>query len=218
LTAAALMALAGCEGSYGARQPDPLVGIHAPPLPSTNGAAPVQSASSGVPPLPASHTPTSLGALASGATPTPESPRTLRMDTPPVPVVPVSSPAGETARGVAPNTAVLGEPQPAAPQSTSSSLMPIPIQNAGVQQTAASTPVPPGEGMSFEQAQQFLKQRGVVWQRLETWGDQGQWKFRCSIPVPNKPINHTYETIPPLPYDPLTAIRAVISQIERGAP
>jgi hypothetical protein len=220
LMAAALIGLAGCETGYGARQGDPFVGIRAPALPSTpaeTGAASAQATSAGVPPLPASHTPPVLSALAGGTTLTPENPRAdLRMTAPQV--VPVSSPGG-AARGVAPSTAVLGEPE-AAGQSTSS-LRPVAVAapNAGFQQTGAASPAAPATpsvgAMTFEETQQYLKKQGVVWQRLETVGD-GQWRFRCGIPVPNKPINHTYETIAPFPYDPLTAMRAVISQLEQG--
>ncbi|HWG46856.1 MAG TPA: hypothetical protein VN688_29100 [Gemmataceae bacterium] len=217
LMAAALAALAGCESGYGARQGDPFVGIRAPAMPSPaagTGTTPASTATAAVPPLPGSVTSPALGVVAGGTTLTPENPRAdLRMPAPQV--VPVSSPGA--ARGLAPSSAVLGEPEPAS--QASSSLRPVPsVPSGGFQQTGASVPgaAATSSVMTFEQAQQFLKKRGVAWQRLETLGDQGQWRFRCSIPVPNQKINHTYETVSPFPYDPLTAIRAVISQIEQG--
>ena len=66
---------------------------------------------------------------------------------------------------------------------------------------------------SYEQAQAYLASRGVNWQRLETFGDQGEWKFSCSIPNPqNRLISRTYEA---RARDYLSAIRAVIDQISR---
>jgi hypothetical protein len=117
---------------------------------------------------------------------------------------------------------MLGDPQPV-PESTSR-LTPVPSTDPGLQRTGASTPPPaaaalpasPGGAMTFEQVQQYLKQRGVVWQRLETWGDQGQWKFQCSLPIPGSTnMNRTYVTDTPLPTDPLTAVRAVLDKIEK---
>jgi len=48
--------------------------------------------------------------------------------------------------------------------------------------------------LTYEGAQAQLTARGVTWQRLETWGDQGDWKFTCSIPNKQNPyISRTYE-------------------------
>jgi hypothetical protein len=69
-------------------------------------------------------------------------------------------------------------------------------------------------GMTFEQAQAQLRMRGVTWQRLEIWGDDGKWKFSCSIPnAQNANIRRSYES-PPLP-DPLMALQAVLEQIDK---
>lgn len=66
---------------------------------------------------------------------------------------------------------------------------------------------------SYEQAQALLAARGVKWQRLETWGDRGEWKFSCSIPNPHNPyISRTFEA---RAGDYLSAVRAVIDQMER---
>jgi hypothetical protein len=70
-----------------------------------------------------------------------------------------------------------------------------------------------GQITSYEQAQAQLAARGVSWQRLETWGDQGDWKFSCSIPNPqNRFISRTYEA---QAHDYLSAMRAVLDQINK---
>ena len=214
-----LILLAGCEGNHLTQQGDPFLGMHAAPTPVTpsgSGAAATQTAGGGIPPLPGSIAVPSQAALASGTTQAPDNPRNLRMD---APVVPVRSPGG-AARGVAPGNVQVEGPVPV-PEATSN-LAPVPIAQGGLQQTggaargAAVPPATPAANMTFEQAQQFLKQRGVVWQRLETWGDQGQWKFQCSLPIPGSSnINRTYETKAPLPQDPLSAVRAVLDTIEK---
>jgi hypothetical protein len=66
---------------------------------------------------------------------------------------------------------------------------------------------------TFEQAQAQLTSRRVTGQRLEMWGDEGEWKFSCRIPRPENPnIARTYEARAP---DPIAAMRAVIEQIDR---
>jgi hypothetical protein len=74
----------------------------------------------------------------------------------------------------------------------------------------------PGVGSSgnvtYEEAQARLTARGVSWQRLETWGDQGDWKFTCSIPNKQNPyISRTYEAEA---HDPLSAVRGVLDQLD----
>src|ERR1700687_1581570 len=66
--------------------------------------------------------------------------------------------------------------------------------------------------LTYEQAQASLTARGVTWQRLETWGDQGDWKFTCSIPNrQNAYISRTYEAEA---HDPLSAVRGVLDQLD----
>lgn len=66
---------------------------------------------------------------------------------------------------------------------------------------------------SYEQAQAFLASHGVTWQRLETWGDKGEWKFTCSVPnKQNQFISRNYEA---KAHDYLAAIQAVIEQMEK---
>ena len=210
LSAAALLALAGCQNGPGAKA-DPFFGTQRPQIPT----APVgQTASTNVPPVPATHSLTSPAALAGGTTPTPNDPRELRMDT--APIVPASQQGGGAVRGVAPGPVQLGDPQPA-PEATSSNLRPI--ADSGFQRAAApASPaaVPVSGPMTFEQVQQALKQRGVTWQRLESLSDGAQWKFQCSLPIPGgKNLNRTYMTESPLPTDPLTAVRAVLDKIDK---
>jgi hypothetical protein len=73
-------------------------------------------------------------------------------------------------------------------------------------------PLGSGRVSSFEQAQATLHAHGVKWQRLETWGEQ-EWKFSCSIPNRQNPyLSRTYEG---RAADSLSAVRAVLEQIER---
>lgn len=59
----------------------------------------------------------------------------------------------------------------------------------------------------------LLRQRGATFQRLETWGDEGQWKFSCAIPNrQNAAIRRTYEA---RAGDPMAAVRAVLDQIDK---
>ncbi len=67
---------------------------------------------------------------------------------------------------------------------------------------------------TFEQAQALLAARGVTWQSLQTWGDEGEWQFSCRIPKPQNPhIARRYEA---RARDPIAAVRAVLEEIDRG--
>jgi hypothetical protein len=47
---------------------------------------------------------------------------------------------------------------------------------------------------TYQSAQDALTARGVTWQRLETLGDQGEWRFMCSIPDRKSPnVLNKYE-------------------------
>lgn len=66
---------------------------------------------------------------------------------------------------------------------------------------------------SYEQAQALLAARGVTWQRLETWGDKGEWKFTCSVPNKQNPfISRNYEA---KSRDFLGAMQAVLEQMDK---
>ncbi len=205
IAALALTILAGCEGLYGKKYAsnDPFMGSHTPPNPTPvagPGVTPAQTspqtASNGpVPPLPSSISGAGTASLASGEMGAPEPVRDVRL-------------TGGAARGAAPNVSV-GTPEPVSPGTT-----------ARMASATSGTPSPPaftGTAASvrtFEDAQQLLKRQHVTWQRLDM-EDDGTWKFSCSIPVPSNPnTNRTYGTTQTFP-DPLSAIRAVLTQIEQ---
>jgi hypothetical protein len=93
-----------------------------------------------------------------------------------------------------------------------------PVQLRGPDGQPVSGPsfAPPVAGSrigSYEQAQEQLARRGVTWQRLESWGDRGEWQFSCSVPNrQNKFISRTYEA---RGKDYLSAVRAVLDQIDK---
>lgn len=216
LLAVVLIASAGCESGFGSRQQgDPLVGIHSSPtpLPSPGTASnPAPQASAGpIPPLPPSYTTPGTAPVAGGETAAPETGRDLRMTTDTV--SPASLPATGAARGAAPGVMV-GNPEPAPSSTTSNLTAPPTIAVPGTPTTAPLQPVVTAANIgTYEDAQRFLKQQGVNWQRLS--GDEGEWKFACGIPNPSNPrVNKTFQTSRPFP-DYLSAIREVISEIEK---
>jgi hypothetical protein len=75
--------------------------------------------------------------------------------------------------------------------------------------------IQPGQGGdTYEQLQSMLTARGVTWQRLEKWGDEGDWKFSCSIPNKQSPnVSRHYEAKVAGP-NGLAAIRAVLDKID----
>jgi hypothetical protein len=67
---------------------------------------------------------------------------------------------------------------------------------------------------TYQAAQEALAARGVTWQRLETRGDQGEWKFTCSIPDPKVPnVLRRYEA-QAVGEHGVAAIRLVIRKID----
>src|SRR5262245_56967799 len=117
LPVVALLALVGCEGGYGSKQSDPMLGIHAPPTPvspagggtSVSTVGGTQTPANTRPPLPRSISMPNQVAAAGGTTQTPDDPRDLRIKTPPL--MPVSSSDG-AARGVAPGNVQVDGPIP----------------------------------------------------------------------------------------------------------
>ena len=52
-----------------------------------------------------------------------------------------------------------------------------------------------------------------LWQRLDTVGDNGGWKYSCSVPNRQNPtIRRTYEATAG---DPVAAVRAVLDQLSQ---
>jgi hypothetical protein len=61
----------------------------------------------------------------------------------------------------------------------------------------------------------LLQARGATFQRLETTGDGGEWKYSCSVPHPNNPnIRRNYEASG---RDPRSAMVAVLKQMDQEA-
>ena len=87
-----------------------------------------------------------------------------------------------------------------------------PITAAAATTVPASAPGAVGES-TYEQLQQQLQARGVVWQQLKTSVEKGEWFFACAIPDPNSPgVQRHYEARAVGPFG-LAAIRAVLSDI-----
>jgi hypothetical protein len=164
--------------------------------------------------MPPSYTTPGTVPVAGGETGTSENPRDLRMTTDTV--SPVSAPSTGAVRGTAPGITV-GNPEPAVAGTTSNLAAPPVSGNLGM--PTAPPPPPPGgvaaNIRTYEDAQQFLKQHRVNWQRLSD--EEGEWKFACGIPNPENPrINRNFVTEKPFP-DPLSAIRAVVADIEKAS-
>jgi hypothetical protein len=191
------LVLAGCASEpqpAAAPDVDPLVG--GPPIrpaaaPASAASAPTTAAPtarSGPAPLPAPATSTSTAALAPGSFQPLDPNHDLRIGS-----------ANPTPGGVA-----LSRPEEATPAPPPRHDVP---PAPGTVLTAATNVT------TFEQAQAVLRARGVTWQRLETAGTAGEWKFSCSVPNRQDPnLGQVYEF---RAADPLAAIRAVLDQIGR---
>lgn len=146
-----------------------------------------------LPPLPAPSALTSNAALAAG----PHRPIDGSHGTSPsVPSpIPASGPGGTAASPVS-------NPRPSEPVPN-----PVARRDPALARGVSSAP------LTYEQAQAQLSARGVKRQRLETWGDNGEWKFSCSIPKPgNAYISRVYEAQAPTA---LAAIQQALEQIDR---
>lgn len=216
LSAALLLALVGCESGFGSRQQgDPMLGIQSPsapvPVPGAPSSSTAQASSGPIPPLPASYTTPGTVPVAGGETATPDKPRDLRIsgDT----SSPTTIPATGLARGAATGV-VVGNPEPARTGAVSNLAAPTPSGGFGVspERPAPSTGTATNI-RTYEDAQRYLKQKGVNWQSLSN--DEGEWKFSCGIPNPSNPrVNKTFSTKGAFP-DDLSAIRAVIAEIDQ---
>lgn len=88
-----------------------------------------------------------------------------------------------------------------------------PVARAPVPLPAAPVPSAGARVLSFEQAMQQLVAHGVTWYELKTWGDGGEVKFSCSVPVPQRAnISRNYEA---RARNYLEAMQAVIAQIDQ---
>ncbi|MCS6853102.1 MAG: hypothetical protein NZ700_18255 [Gemmataceae bacterium] len=194
MLAGLMMLLAGCA-SYPRKGGDPLFGLPAP-KPAEGGGSkppPANAGASLAPPVSA----TSPAALAA------TTPRALDGGT--------ELRIGGSANPTAPSPSLAGWQAPS--RGGGPTLPPADLtsrRDPSLPPNAA--PVHPSQVTTYEQAQALLLARGVKWQRLETWGDRGEWKFSCSIPNPKNPfISRTYEG---RASDYLAAVRAVLNQIE----
>jgi len=78
---------------------------------------------------------------------------------------------------------------------------------------APLTPLGNASGASADALLTLLQARGVNWHRLETWGDNSEWKYSCSVPNANNPnIRRTYEA---RGRDPRSAMAAVLTQMDQ---
>lgn len=67
-----------------------------------------------------------------------------------------------------------------------------------------------GNSLTWEQAQEMLRARGVNWQQSEY--RDGQWYFRCSIPNPQNPgLTRYFEANAP---DEISAVRAALERMD----
>lgn len=76
-----------------------------------------------------------------------------------------------------------------------------------------SLPADVPSALTWREAQQRLRTMGASRYRLETWGDDGQFRFTCSVPLEsNSPINRHFEA---RAADPMLAVAQVLDDIER---
>jgi hypothetical protein len=204
-----LLALVGCGGGAGGNnlQPDPLLGKEQP-VPVVSGAAAATTTPKSEPasPLPVMAAPTpavSTAALATASAPLLDNARDLRMGPPPAAKLTGAAPVGATGT---PSYATLSTPTPAGNPSDVSPLTRL----EGV------TPVPAvgGDG-PWSALVKRLQDRGMTAFRLELQRD-GSWRCGCSIPDRRNPsLLQTYNTKQPAA-DAMSALRAVVEEVERG--
>ncbi len=192
-----LLSLSGCLGDRRASS-DPLLGDRSPR--PTGGAAAVPPAQAAATPPPVPGSLTSNAALASTTGRPLDGSSELRIGAMPT----TASPANWQGQGTPVATQVH---QPVAAFEAASQ---PPILARGV------APVSSVRVISIDQALSRLAGYGVKGMRLETWGDNGEWKFSCSIPNrQNQYISRNYES---RAGDSLSALRSVIEQIEKEQP
>jgi hypothetical protein len=208
---AVLLLLAGCAGED-RPSADPLMG-GSPARPAAG--RPPQAAAGPTPPLPAPSSSTSTAALAPGAFQPLDPNRDLRIGNGDAAGAgtKTASTGNNNWKGQGAQPGVtLNRPEPATPETPPLRPEPKP-EVRGVAPSGGLTLAGGPRTMSYEQAESVLTAKGVTWQRLETWGDAGEWKFSCSIPNRNNPnIRRTYEA---RAHDSLGALRAVLDQIDK---
>jgi len=218
LVVAWCLAVTGCAGTNRAPSSpavDPLLG--GPPAPRQGAAAPTTpppgkpaSGVAALPPPPSSVSPPivptssgSMAALAAGGLPTLDT----NHDQLPLRIGPPPNNTGWSGQGTPPSV-VLNRPEPSPDASLRRDLAPAPPAPP-----PNFTPTSATRFATYEQALAELTARGVKWQRLESDGETGEWKFTCSLPNRQYPnISRTYVA---RAAEPVTAVRAVIEQMDR---
>jgi hypothetical protein len=109
----------------------------------------------------------------------------------------------------------LRTPEPAGDPNARGGIPTVTVPSPVVSPTVTPVGGTGGRG-EYEVLQEMLAKRGVNWQRLETWGTGGDWKFTCMIPNPQNPNNHTvYEALAG-GRNGMAAVQAVLEQIDRA--
>jgi hypothetical protein len=211
--AAGLLLLTGCAHTGISKDGDPLWG-GGPPLPSGRPGdavaqakgAPARDAPNGpLPELPAPSGATSQAALAS------DPPPQLRI------------PGGDAWRSPGKKTASAVPLQQPEPLTQAQGQEPGPGAGPAVVPLGAPSQKPPTPTVgvrldTYPQIQEALAARGVTRQRLEMVGDQGEWKFTCSVANRRQPdVLHTVEA-QAFGEGGLAAMRAAVQRLEAEAP
>jgi hypothetical protein len=198
----------GCAGDNRSTY-DPLIGgtpagqrapMAPPPVPTPVAAA--SSSSAALPPLPVARSSTSPAALAGGTGQSLDgSHDPLRIGDP--------QPGGGAWKG-SQTGVVLNRPEPAVDAAPRSNLPPLP----GPPPTIPGYALTAGaRTMTYEQGQALLSARGVKVQRLESTGENNEWRFTCAVPNRQNPqISRTYEA---RAADPVAAVRAMLDQLDK---
>jgi hypothetical protein len=205
-----VLLLTGCNGFNEAIGYDPLLG--GAPLRPPAAATPSPPAPVAVLPPAAPSSTLSPAALAAGAPRPADNGRDLRLGSAPTSTgndgwarqgLAGNNPASGMGPTVGGSGAQLRPPEPMTE--------PPPRQQLSPVSSAAS---PHGSGVTtYEQAQEQIKARGVLWQDLSMVAETGEWKFSCAIPNRQNPaIRRRYEATAS---DSLAAIRAVLEQLDK---
>jgi hypothetical protein len=208
--ALSVLFLTGCSGFNEALSYDPLLG--GPPLRPAGAATPSPPAPAPVVPPAAANSTLSPAALAAGAPRPADNGRDLRTASPRTNTgndgwaregsagVNAAANTGQTVGG---SGALLRPPEPMNETPPRQPLSPV----------SSAAPTRGSSVTTYEQAQEQIKARGVLWQDLKMVAETGEWKFSCSIPNRQNPaIRRTYEATA---NDSLAAIRAVLEQLDK---
>jgi hypothetical protein len=200
--AAVFLTLAGCA-DVDHLFDDPLIGGGAPTPPANPSPAPETARVTPVPAISAPSSTTSTAALAGGGVNQTLDPnRELRIGSGSA----LASAGNGPGRGQ--SGAVLSNPRPATDGGSQTQLASL--------QAQPSRPAPTTTGYqsaSMDALFVMLQARGVTWHRLETWGDNGEWRYSCSVPDPKNPrIRHNFEA---RGRDSKAALVAVLEQMDK---